>query len=135
MNHITLIGRLCNDVEHRSTQTGKTVANYRLAVDRPYKREGQPDADFFTCVAFDKNGDFAVRFLKKGTKIAIEGSVQTRSYNDKDGKKVYVTEVIVDRHEFCESKQGGTASGGAFELAGDIPDPFDASAMNDDMPF
>lgn len=135
MNHITLIGRLCNDVEHRSTQTGKTVATYRLAVDRPYKREGQPDADFFTCVAFDKNGDFAVRFLKKGTKIAIEGSVQTRSYNDKDGKKVYVTEVIVDRHEFCESKQSGAASGGAFELAGDIPDPFDASAMNDDLPF
>ena len=133
MNHITLIGRLCNDVEHRSTQTGKTVANYRLAVDRPYKREGQPDADFFTCVAFDKNGDFAVRFLKKGTKIAIEGSVQTRSYNDKDGKKVYVTEVIVDRHEFCESKQGGSASGGAFEMAADLPDAW--ASEDTPLPF
>ncbi len=135
MNKVILIGRCAADVEHRSTQSGKTVATYRLAVDRPYKREGQPDADFFTCVAFDKNGDFAVRFLKKGTKIAIEGSVQTRSYNDKDGKKVYVTEVIVDRHEFCESKSGGSASAGAFEVAGDSPDPFDASAMNDDLPF
>lgn len=110
MNKVILIGRLCSDVEVRRTNSGKAVASYRLAVDRQYKQDGQPDADFLNCVAFDKNGEFAGNYLSKGMKIAVEGRIQTRSYEDKDGKKIYVTEIIVDRHEFCEKK--GESSNG-----------------------
>lgn len=113
MNKVILIGRLCNDVELRRTNSGKAVASYRLAVGRQFKQEGQPEADFLNCVAFGSNGEFAEKHLTKGTKIAIEGKIQTRTYDDKDGKKVYVTEIIVDRHEFCESKK--SFNSGSFD--------------------
>lgn len=100
-----LIGRLTADPEIRATQSGKTVASYRLAVDRAFKSEGQPEADFINCIAFGKGAEFAEKYLHKGMKIALEGRIQTRSYDDRDGKKVYVTEVIVEHHEFCESKR------------------------------
>lgn len=112
MNKVILIGRLCADVAVRYTDSGKTVASYRLAVDRPFKKEGQPEADFINCVAFGNNGEFASRHLSKGTKIAVEGRIQTRNYDDKDGKKVYVTEIIVERHEFCEKKTEHSGYGG-----------------------
>lgn len=116
MNKVILIGRLCSCVEVRHTNSGKAVATYRLAVDRQFKQEGQPDADFLNCVAFDKNGEFAGNYLSKGMKIAVEGRIQARSYEDKDGKKVYVTEIIVDRHEFCEKKgeSSGNNYGGSY---------------------
>jgi single-strand DNA-binding protein len=104
MNKVILIGRLCNEVETRRTQSGKAVASYRLAVDRQFKQDGQTEADFLNCVAFGSNGEFAGKYLSKGMKIAIEGRIQTRTYDDKDGKKVYVTEIIVEHHEFCEKK-------------------------------
>lgn len=104
MNHVTLIGRLTADPEIRSTQSGKTVASYRLAVDRNVKTEGQPEADFINCKAFGKTGEFAEKYLHKGTKIAVEGRIQTGNY-EKDGVKHYTTDIIVDRHEFCESKR------------------------------
>lgn len=110
MNKVILIGRLCTDVELRRTSSGKAVANYRLAVDRQFKQEGQPDADFLNCVAFANQGEFAEKHLHKGMKIAVEGRIQTRSYEDKDSKKVYVTEIVVDRHEFCESKNSNTGN-------------------------
>ena len=105
MNKVILIGRLTADPEIRATQSGKTVASYRLAVDRAFKSESQPEADFINCVAFGKGAEFAEKYLHKGMKIALEGRIQTRSYDDRDGKKVYVTEIIVDHHEFCESKK------------------------------
>lgn len=105
MNKAILIGRLTADPELRHTQNQKPVATYRLAVDRPFKTEGQPEADFITCVAWNKNAEFASKYLTKGTKIAIEGSIRTRTYDDNEGKKVFVTEVVVDRHEFCEAKK------------------------------
>ena len=100
MNRVILIGRLVAAPELRYTQQNKPVTSYRLAVDR--LGDG---ADFFTCVAWNKAAEFAAEHLNKGTKIAIEGRLQTRSYDDKDGKKVTVTEIVVDRHEFCESKK------------------------------
>ena len=107
MNKVILIGRLTKDVEVR--HTGETaVARYSLAVDRKFKREGEPTADFINCVTFGKNAEFAEKYLKKGTKIAVTGRIQTGSYTDKDGKKVYTTDVIVEEHEFCESKGSGT---------------------------
>lgn len=116
MNKVILIGRLCTEVETRRTNSGKAVASYRLAVDRQFKQDGQTEADFLNCVAFGSNGEFAGKYLNKGMKIAIEGRIQTRTYDDKDGKKVYVTEIIVDHHEFCEKKEAssGNSYGGNF---------------------
>nr|DAM60618.1 MAG TPA: Single strand binding protein [Caudoviricetes sp.]DAV88152.1 MAG TPA: Single strand binding protein [Caudoviricetes sp.] len=109
MNKVILIGRLVADPEIRYTQSGKAVASYRLAVDRPFKQDGQQEADFINCVAWGKTGEFAGNYLHKGTKIAIEGRIQTGSY-EKDGVKHYTTDVVVDRHEFCESRSSGQAA-------------------------
>ena len=91
-----------------------TIARYTLAVDRRFKREGEQSADFISCVAFNKSGEFAEKYLKQGTKICIEGRIQTGSYTNKDGAKVYTTEVVVESQEFAESKNanGGGANGG-----------------------
>jgi single-strand DNA-binding protein len=144
MNKAILIGRLCGDVDLRHTNSGTAVASYRLAVDRGMKQEGQPEADFLNCVAFGKNGEFAGKYLRKGVKIAIVGRIQTRSYDDKDGKKVYVTEIVVENHEFCEKK---TAENSAqSEPAVSVPKAAPAQKqtpkydyvqveMDDDLPF
>lgn len=108
-----LIGRLTADPEIRQTNSGKTVASYRLAVDRNVKTEGQPEADFINCTAWGKTGEFAEKYLHKGMKIAIEGRIQTGSY-EKDGQKHYTTDIIVDRHEFCESKR--SADSGSYPV-------------------
>lgn len=81
------------------------IARYSLAVDRPKRRNGESTADFISCVAFGKSGEFAEQFLKKGMKIAVSGRIQTGSYTNKDGQKVYTTDVIVENHEFCERKR------------------------------
>ena len=108
MNKVIMIGRLTKDVETR--YSGETaIARYTLAVDRKFKREGEATADFINCVAFGKNGEFAEKYLKKGTKIAVTGRIQTGSYTDKDGKKVYTTEVVAEEHEFVESKGSGAS--------------------------
>lgn len=106
MNKVILIGRLTADPEVRYTHTSTptAVGRYTLAVDRTYKREGENTADFIRCIAFGKQGEFAEKYLHKGIKVAIEGRIQTGSYKDKDGKTVYTTDVIVERHEFTEPK-------------------------------
>ncbi len=109
MNKVILIGRLVADPEIRYTQSGKAVASYRLAVDRPFKQDGQQEADFINCVAWGKTGEFAGNYLRKGTKIAVEGRIQTGSY-EKDGVKHYTTDIVVDLHEFCESRSSGQAA-------------------------
>jgi len=103
LNKVILIGRLTRDPDVRySNNDGDQlcIARYTLAVDRIKKGE----TDFIGCVAFGKQGEFAEKYLNQGTKIAIEGRIQTGSYTDKDGKKVYTTDVVVEKHEFCESK-------------------------------
>lgn len=103
LNKVILIGRLTRDPDVRySNNDGDQlcIARYTLAVDRIKKDE----TDFIGCVAFGKQGEFAEKYLKQGIKIAIEGRIQTGSYTDKDGKKVYTTDVVVEKHEFCESK-------------------------------
>lgn len=105
MNKVILIGRLVADPDIRHTQSGKCVASYRLAVDRAFKSDGQPEADFINCVAWGKSGEFCQKYLHKGMKIAIEGRIQTGSYTKDDGTKVYTTDVIVEHHEFCEGKK------------------------------
>lgn len=106
MNKVIEIGRLTKDPEIRYSQGANTtcVARYTLAVDRKFKQEGQPTADFINCIAFGKLGEFAEKYLHKGTKIAVTGRIQTGSYTNKDGQKVYTTDVVVEEQEFCESK-------------------------------
>lgn len=105
MNLVIEMGRLTKDPEVRTTTEGLDIARYTLAVDRLFKREGEPTADFISCVVFGKPAEFAGKYFKKGTKIAVSGRIQTGSYTNKEGAKVYTTEVIVERQEFCESKK------------------------------
>lgn len=137
MNKWIGIGRLCADVETRQTQNGKNVATYRLAVDRPASKDGQKEADFLTCVAFGSQADFASKYLHKGMRIAVEGRVQTRNYENKNGQKVYVTEIIIERHEFCESKSSGTAASypAPQQPVAKNTDDFAVIETDDDLPF
>lgn len=103
INKVILMGRLARDPEVRYSQgeNPTAVARYSLAVDRKFKKD---ETDFINCVAFGKSGEFAEKYLKKGVKIAVSGRIQTGSYTDKDGKKVYTTDVVVEEHFFCEGK-------------------------------
>lgn len=107
MNKVILMGRLTADpeVSYAQTQNNMAVARYTLAVDRRIKRENEATADFIRCVTFGKNAEFAEKYLRKGTKIAINGRIQTGSYTNKDNQKVFTTDVIVDEQEFAESKK------------------------------
>lgn len=107
MNKVILIGRLTKDPDVRYTQGQQPtcMARYTLAVDKRVKdADGNRQADFINCVAFGKSGEFAEKYLHKGTKICIGGRIQTGSYTKQDGTKVYTTDVVVEEHEFCESK-------------------------------
>lgn len=115
MNKAILMGRLTRDPEVRYTQgeNQMAIARYTLAVDRRFSRSGDENtADFIPCVAFGKAGEFAERYFRKGIKIAITGRIQTGSYTNKDGVKVYTTEVVVEEQEFAESKNSSGNSGG-----------------------
>lgn len=115
MNKVILMGRLTRDPEVRYSQGEQSmaIARYTLAVDRRFRRDAdQQTADFIGCVAFGRQGEFAEKYLRKGTKIAITGRIQTGSYTNKDGQKVYTTDVVVDDQEFAESKASGESSGG-----------------------
>ena len=102
MNKVMLIGRVVRDAEIRYSQGTNTtcIARYTLAVDRKFKQEGQPTADFINCIAFGKLGEFAEKYLRKGIKIAVTGRIQTGSYKNKDGNTVYTTDVVVEEQEF-----------------------------------
>jgi single-strand DNA-binding protein len=114
MNRVILCGRLTREPEVRYSQTANgsmAVARYTLAVDRKFKKEGEQNADFINCIAFGKSGEFAEKYFFKGIKIAISGRIQTGSYTNKDGQRVYTTDVVVEEQEFCESKQNQQSSG------------------------
>ena len=128
MNKVILMGRLTRDPEVRYSQGEQStaIARYTLAVDRRFKRDAdQQSADFIPCVAFGRAGEFAERYLRKGTKIAVTGRIQTGSYTNKDGVKVYTTEVVVEEQEFAESKAVSDANAGSYRQA---PSPAPAPA-------
>ena len=112
MNKVILMGRLTRDPEIRYSQgeNAMAIARYTLAVDRRFKRDGEQTADFISCLAFGKSAEFAEKYLHQGTKILIEGRIQTGSYTNKEGQKVYTTEVVVESHEFAEGKGGSSSS-------------------------
>lgn len=146
MNKVILMGRLTRDPEVRYSQSNEpmAIARYSLAVNRRFKRDGEPDADFINVVAFGKQGEFAEKFLQKGQQISIVGNIRTGSY-EKDGKKVYTTDVVAEEQYFAESKKSfeeRVGSQGSFEKSQApaktnvegftaIGDDFD----DDDIPF
>ena len=112
MNKVILMGRLTRDpsisyTQANSAQESTCVARYSLAVDRRFNRDGERKADFISCVAFGRQAEFAEKYLRKGTKIALAGRIQTGSYTNRDGQKVYTTDVVVEEQEFAESKTAG----------------------------
>ena len=119
MNHVVLIGRLVRDPEIRYSQGEKpmAIAKYTLAVDRKYKLEGEPTADFIRCISFGKNAEFAEKYMTQGRKFAVEGSIQTGSYQNKDGQTVYTTDVIVNGQDFCDSKPASSGNSGNYAEA------------------
>ena len=131
MNKVILIGRLTRDPEIRTAQDGLTIARYSLAIDRQTKEK---QADFFRCVTFGKNAEFVERYLKKGTKVAVTGRLQSGSYTDRDGRKVYTVEVVTENHEFVESKAVAERNEQQIETSADgfmnIPDGID-----EELPF
>ena len=139
MNKVILVGRLTRDPEVRYSQgeNATAVARYTLAVDRRFKRDGEPTADFINCVVFGKSAEFAEKYFRQGLRVAISGRITTGSYTNKDGIKVYTTEVTVEDQEFAESKaeseanktsvqqatQTNTTTGGEFmNIPDDIPE-------------
>lgn len=118
MNKIILMGRLVRDPEISSSTSGTTFARFSIAVDRRFKREGDPDADFFNCTSFGKQAEFVEKYLKKGTKVVLSGRLENNNYTNKDGQKVYDVRVMVDEIEFAESKSSEGASTSAEKKPG-----------------
>lgn len=141
MNKVILMGRLTRDPDIRYSQgtDGGAVARYSLAVDRRYSnRNGEYDTDFIPCVAFGKAAEFAEKYLKQGTKIVVSGRIQTGSYTNKDGVKVYTTDVIVEEQEFAESKSAGNGDSHSESKGNNSAqtDGFTNIDINDDdLPF
>ena len=137
MNKIILMGRLTRDPEVRYSQgdSSTAVARYTLAVDRRFKRDNEPSADFIPCVVFGRSGEFAEKYFRQGMRVSVSGRIQTGSYTNKDGVRVYTTEVIVEEQEFAESKaasqQNQQNSDGPIPSSNDgfmnIPDGIDES--------
>ena len=128
MNKVILMGRLTRDPEIRYSQGERStaVARYSLAVNRTFKRDGEPDADFINCVAFGRQGEFAEKYMKQGTKIVISGRIQTGSYTNRDGVKVYTTDVVVEEQDFAESKAAASSYTGGYQQQGgyaNAPEP------------
>lgn len=141
MNKVILMGRLTRDPEVKYTQGDNAMAigRYTLAVDRRFKRDGEAAADFISCVAFGKQAEFAEKYLRQGIRIVVTGRIQTGSYTNRDGNKVYTTDVVVEEQEFAESKNAqnhaaGQAAAGKPQVDPDgfmnIPDGID-----EELPF
>jgi single-strand DNA-binding protein len=127
MNKLILVGRFTKDPEIR-TSGNYTIASFSLAVDRKFKRDGEPEADFFNCTAFNKTAEFVEKYCKKGTKMVVEGRIQNDNY-EKDGVKHYGVAVIVENIEFAESKKGGTSEKKAEEAEEFV------NVSSDELPF
>ena len=131
-----MVGRLVRDPDLRSTQSGTAVVSFTVACDRRYTKEGEErQADFISCVAWNKTAEFVSRYFTKGIRIALSGRIQTRSYDDQQGNKRYITEVVAEEVEFCQSK---SESGGQPSQANAAPQADVSGFMpyeEEDMPF
>ena len=129
MNKVILMGRLTRDPEIRYSQGASqtAVGRFSLAVDRRFKREGQPDADFFNCTTFGKQSEFVEKYLHQGTKVVVTGRIQNDNYTNSNGEKVYSVQVIVEEIEFAESKTASQSYNGGAPAGGGAPAPSAAS--------
>jgi len=139
MNRSVIVGRLTKDVDLRYTQNGKAVGNFTLAVNRPFRNQqtNDYDADFINCVAWGKQAENLAQYMKKGSQVGVDGRIQTRTYDDKDGKTVYVTEVVADNIQFLESKKSNNQNN---EPQQQENNPFESDAEpididDSDLPF
>ena len=131
MNKAILIGRLTKDPELRTTPTGRNVCQFSVAVSRNFTNaNGEREADFINCVVWDKQAENLVKYQKKGNQIAVEGRIQTRNYDDKDGKKVYVTEILASNISFLDSKGTGATGNTSFN---NLPEPPMADTSSNNM--
>lgn len=136
MNVVTLMGRLTSDVELKTTQSGVSVTSFTLAVDRSYTPKGQEkQTDFIPCVAWRNTAEFIAKYFRKGSRMAVKGELQQRSYTANDGSKRNVYEVIVDGAFFCESKQANAAPSPEFAAAMQNDGEFEEILSDDQLPF
>ncbi len=143
MNKVILMGRLTRDPEVRYTQTNNTlVASFSLAVNRRFARQGEErQADFINIVAWSKTGEFCSKYFKKGQQVGIIGRIQTRNWDDDQGVKHYITEVVAEEAYFADSKREGEAGNTAFDNAfgettpGNMGSDFEVTSSTDDLPF
>ena len=141
LNKAILIGRFTRDPELRSTPNGVSTCSFSIAVDRNFVRQGEErKTDFINCVAWRQNAEFISKYFHKGNLVCVEGSIQSRSWDDNEGKKRYATEVIVDRTYFVESKKDAqdSSANNVFDGGGDygaLPDPVSPMGTDDDLPF
>ena len=134
MNKVELVGRLTKDVSINMSNGGCSIARFTIACDRRFKTEGQPTADFISCIAFGKTAEFIEKHFSKGMRIGVSGRIQTGSYDNNEGKKVYTTDVVIEEAEFVESKAQGDAQARANASHDDgfmdIPD-----SIEEELPF
>ena len=140
LNKVILMGRFTRDPELRSTPQGISTCSFSIAVDRSFVRQGEErKADFINCVAWRQTAEFISKYFTKGSLIAIEGSIQTRSWDDNEGKKRYATEVIVSQAHFAESKRDSQNAPSDNDFGsgdfGSLPDPISPMGTDDDLPF
>lgn len=140
LNKVILMGRFTRDPELRSTPQGISTCSFSIAVDRNFVRQGEErKADFINCVAWRQTAEFISKYFKKGSMVALEGSIQTRSWDDQDGKKRYATDVVVSQVYFAESKRDSQGGAGEDSFAnsdfGSLPEPISPMGTDDDLPF
>lgn len=136
MNKWVGVGRLVRDVDLRYSQGREpiAIARYTLAVDRRFAKDGQQSADFIPCTVFGKSAEFAEKYFRKGLRVAVSGRIQTGSYTNKEGQKVYTTEVIVEEQEFAQSKSEETPSKPKTEAEKEGFEPI-PPGINEELPF
>ena len=145
MNKVVLMGRLTRDPEVRYSQgeNALAIARYTLAVDRRFKRDGEQTADFINCVVFGKSAEFTERYFRQGMRVVVCGRIQTGSYTNREGQKVYTTDVVIEEQEFAESK-AASAENGFHPMEADRPSPSNAvgdgfmnipDGIDEELPF
>ena len=145
MNKVILMGRLTRDPEVRYSagENALAIARYTLAVDRRFRRDGEATADFISCVSFGRTAEFAEKYFRQGLKVIVTGRIQTGSYTNKDGVRVYTTEVVIEEQEFAESKNSSSAGNGGFTGGNNAPAMQDAGdgfmnipdGIDEELPF
>ena len=140
INRVIYVGRITKDPVLRKTANGASVVSFTVACTRRFKQEGQPETDFINTVAWNKTADIVAQYTHKGSLVGVEGRIQTRSYDDQSGKRVYVTEVVADSVQFLESKSAAASNANVPEVNNQsYQEPYETSGTldiaSDDLPF